>query len=140
MGRLWRAGAIQPLVALVRDGDAEGKANAAGALRNLAGGGASFKAAIVAAGGGGLVFGLGAPAMPAAVPTLNHDAPTYPFGFGGFAFAAPAAPSTGGISFAKPAASAAAPPAAPAAARAYKWFFIRSCVCCALFWRRTRVR
>jgi vacuolar protein 8 len=68
------AGAIEPLSALVRDGDAQGKAKAAGALRNLAGGGASFKAAIAAAGGGGLVFGLGAPAIPAAAPTLNHDA------------------------------------------------------------------
>jgi hypothetical protein len=77
-------------VALVLDGDAQGEADAAFALANLAGGGASFKAAIVAAGGGGLVFGLGAPAMPAAAPTLNHGAPTYPFGFGGFAFAAPA--------------------------------------------------
>jgi len=84
------AGAIEPLVALVRDGDARGKAYAVNTLANLAGGGASFKAAIVAAGGGGLVFGLGAPAMPAAAPTLNHDAPTFPFGFGGFAFAAPA--------------------------------------------------
>ncbi len=84
-GAIAAAGAIEPLVALVRDGDARGKAYAANTLANLAGGGASFKAAIVAAGGGGLVFGLGAPAMLAAVPTLNHDAPTYPFGFGGFA-------------------------------------------------------
>ncbi len=37
------AGAIEPLVALVRDGDAEGKAEAAGALRYLAGGDAAKK-------------------------------------------------------------------------------------------------
>ena len=44
------AGALVPLAALVRDGDAQGKANAAGALGNLAGGDAAIKAAIVAAG------------------------------------------------------------------------------------------
>ncbi len=44
------AGALAPLAALVRDGDAEGKADAAGALANLADGDAAIKAAIVAAG------------------------------------------------------------------------------------------
>jgi hypothetical protein len=44
------AGALEPLAALVRDGDAEGKASAAGALMNLALGDAAIKAAIVAAG------------------------------------------------------------------------------------------
>ena len=44
------AGAIEPLVALVRDGDARGKANAAAALRNLAAGDDAIRAAIAAAG------------------------------------------------------------------------------------------
>jgi hypothetical protein len=39
-----------PLAALVRDGDAPGKAEAAGALRNLATGDDAIQAAIVAAG------------------------------------------------------------------------------------------
>jgi hypothetical protein len=50
------AGALVPLAALVRDGDALGKANAAGALWNLAGGDAAIKAAILAA--GALVCGV----------------------------------------------------------------------------------
>jgi hypothetical protein len=37
------AGALEPLAALVRDGDAPGKAEAAGALRHLAGGDAAKK-------------------------------------------------------------------------------------------------
>jgi len=44
------AGAIEPLVALVRDGDAEGKAIAAAALWYLAAGDNAMKAAIAAAG------------------------------------------------------------------------------------------
>ncbi|KOO53581.1 hypothetical protein Ctob_015905 [Chrysochromulina tobinii] len=44
------ASAIEPLVALVRDGDREGKAKAAAALGNLAGDDDANKAAIVAAG------------------------------------------------------------------------------------------
>jgi hypothetical protein len=43
-------GALVPLAALVRDGDALGKANAAGALQSLALSDAAIKAAIVAAG------------------------------------------------------------------------------------------
>jgi len=43
-------GALEPLAALLRDGAAEGKASAAGALQNLAIGDAAIKAAIVAAG------------------------------------------------------------------------------------------
>jgi vacuolar protein 8 len=45
------AGAIEPLVALVRDGDAKGKADAARALGILADGNDANKAAIRSAGG-----------------------------------------------------------------------------------------
>ena len=44
------AGAMEPLVALVRDGDPQGKANAAGALWTLAAGDAAIKAAMAATG------------------------------------------------------------------------------------------
>ena len=44
------AARIEPLVVLVRDGDARGKANAAGALRNLAAGDDAIVAAIASAG------------------------------------------------------------------------------------------